>query len=274
MIAHFIYTLFFLLLKEKRERYPRLIVMVGELVSLFISLSVYWFTGQAFGKGGLNPVLNGVMPDYFHYIIWNDVSLLIPFAALSGSLQTIKELHSQGALEMLLTLPVSRWRLIFMMQLPHLFKELVRMFLIFFAASFFFHFQINIEIFLSLLIIEILSFPLFHSMGLAFVGIYLAYGRGEGLLSFFSMMGALFGGAYFPPVLFPEMIRHFFINFSPFNLYLDLARAIFSKGSHSIYSQATVHILLFGVVGFFLSLALFQWGLQKIRIRGSIDLYH
>lgn len=273
MVLQFFHALFFLLLKEKRERFPRRIVVLGEMLSMAFTLTVYWYTGVAFGSGGMNRFLEGGFPDYFHYIIWNDIALSLPLVVLSGTHIAIRDSHAQGALETFLTLPISRWRLVLMLQAPYLFQTLGRSLLTLGVAALLFDFKCSVLGWLGIFLLQLIAIPLFHGIGLLYAGFFLSYGRGEGLLSLFQSLGALIGGAYFPPTLFPRWVQEVAAIISPFNLLLDQSRAIYSRGLAPLLTSATLQLLGAGLLLIPIAYFFFQWGLNRVCRRGSIDFY-
>ena len=166
MLGRLIRLLFLHSLQQWRERFPRSVMLLSEAFSVGLSLTVYWYTAKAFGNAGMSESLRGYAPDYFHYIIFNEVTLYLPTMLLTGFLCVLREAHGKGVLESFLLLPMHRLSLMGILILPVMTSELLRGAVLLVFASTVFGLSLTLEQLAILIFVQAMAAPLFGGIGL------------------------------------------------------------------------------------------------------------
>ncbi|MCM2323275.1 MAG: ABC transporter permease [Oligoflexia bacterium] len=213
-------ALSFLLRREVRERYPTPYASIGELIGLVASLAVYWYTARAFAPG-----FSEKGAGYFHYLLIGELTLFAPLALLQGLPRMIRQCAGNGTLEAMLAQPVSPVRVLAISGGAQLPLELLRVLLTVALAALFFGFVIPWRAVGPLLLLQLLSMPVFLALGSIAVAALLRFGRGEALLGYLAAAGAILGGAYFPTKVLPPALQALSGWVSPFSLLLEGSRA-------------------------------------------------
>lgn len=260
-----------LLKREWQIRYPNRWAALGEVFSLFLSLSIYYFTAKALGEA-IQPKLKGLAPDYFTFIVMAEIILLLPSVLVTAYVTSIRQLYSEGTLEPLFLLPMGAQKVILLFGSISVLREAPRMLLTLGVACFAFQMDLSFAKLPLLFGLLLISLPAFATLGLLGSALFLKTGRGTGILNTFTAVSTVAAGAYFPTSVFPQSFSSTLLLLSPFSALLDLTRTFSSNGITDHLIQPALTLAGWGILGLPLALWTLKRTLNGTRIQGRVEI--
>ncbi len=199
-----------------RDRYPKKIFFITDMLSSMLDVIFYYFTSEAFGRAFLSH-------NYFQYVIWGEIVIAIPMALFLSSTKALRSSLIEGTWEILLMNPSPIYKILFRLQWGEYFREGCRLCLMVGLASILgaqFHFQ---DV-LKAMILIILSSPLFWNLGLLSVSLFVYTGRGLGAVQHLSHFATILAGVYFPLTVFPSWLLYSSLVLSPWTWLIEASR--------------------------------------------------
>ncbi|OUR96689.1 hypothetical protein A9Q84_10120 [Halobacteriovorax marinus] len=241
-------SLIFRILKLSfKNQYDHKLSHLVEVISVFISLFIYFYVSKAFGAPVEGELLKYKV-DYFSYVVFGEIFISLPLFFLVGPFFKLKSLALDGSLETYLSLPISLNRFILVLSFWNFAQSLKRVGLTFLIAVLFFGMQFEMLTLLKLLIIVIVSTPIFLGIGLSLCYFLFVYGRGGSLIGYVNTFVAISSGSFFPLAVMPSWFSEFCLNVSPFTLFLESARSLYAHTlSHELFLIVIVKLLLWGM---------------------------
>jgi len=244
-------SLIFKILKLSfKNQYDHKLSHFVEVISIFISLSIYYYVSKAFA-GPVEGGLSKYKVDYFSYVVFGEIFISIPLFFLIGPFHKLKSLALDGTLETYLSLPISINRFITVLSFWNFGQTLKRETLTLLIAVLFF--QMNFEVFslLKLILLVLVSSPIFLGIGLCLCYFLFVFGRGGSLIGYINTFVAISSGSFFPLDVMPSWFQNFSLNFSPFTLFLETSRGVYAKSiSNELYMIVILKLLLWGLLFF------------------------
>jgi ABC-2 type transport system permease protein len=263
MISYWVWTLF---KSDWRLFYGKKFYILTDLVATMVTLLIYWYSSLAF-KPAMEGSVESYGSDYFTYLIIGDIFLSLPLTAVDLPVKWAQRFHVEGLLEVLLSRPVSFFKLHCSLSCQSFPRELLRTFLTLFLCIIIFDLTLPTNKVILIFIFSLLSYPLFLFLGIIFSSPVLATGRGKGLLGQFLTFSSFLAGGFFPISVLPDWLRNFSYYTSPFTYYLENIRRILGQSEFSFYSFVIVLLvwtfILWGVSFFFQ-----RFGLSYLKKKG------
>ena len=235
---------------NSRDEFISKINIVLELIAIFISLLIYYFTSKTF-SGSIDSSLAIYKVNYFDFILIGEVLLALPLFFLEGTYRKVRESLMNGVYDTFNYLGISSLKSIFFLVSSALPKVLFRISLTLVFAYLFFGFSIPIGRILICFLIVIISLPLFFSFGLAFSAVLLKTGRGQALIGYFLTMMSIGAGGFFPLSVLPvSLVR--VLEFFPYTTLLETLRLFLVDANYSRLSDLVPALLWFLLIPFIL----------------------
>lgn len=219
-----------------------------ELVSIFVSLVIYYYTSKAF-SGSVEGPLNEYQVDYFTFIVLGEVFLAIPLYFLEGPFRNLKTAVIEGTWETMNSLPKSPFKSLIYISTFDFPRVSLRCFVTLILAILFFNLRISFLDFLQVTYIQVLAIPFCFGFGLIACSIFLLSGRGQSFIGYLTTFTAFFSGGFFPISVFPQWLRDASYMFSPFTYLLENSRRIVAGtigNSHLL--DITIHLTLWSMI--------------------------
>jgi ABC-type polysaccharide/polyol phosphate export permease len=213
-----------LALMDIRDYYPSLWAWGGLIIATLLSLVIYWYTSQAFSTS-IGQMASGPLTNYFSFIIIGELSLTIPQLLMEAPTQVIKQAVSTGAMTTFLQLPCASSTPIITWSTAKIPTELLRILLNYVLVIALFGAVFSFSSLLTILLLAIITAPIFLGIGLLASALVVAFGRGEKVLGFAVNALSVFSGIYFPISVLPASLQEAVSTSSPLFWVLEKARA-------------------------------------------------
>lgn len=210
-------------LMDLKEYYPSIWAWGGLLVATVMSLLIYWYTSQAFAPV-ISQMAGGATMSYFTFIILGEFALMIPILLMEAPTQVVKQAVSTGAMTTFLQLPCATSTPVITWSLAKVPTELLRLFLNFILIFGLFGAVLKSTMIVNIVLLSLLTAPVFLGLGLIASSFVVAFGRGEKALSFAVTTLSVFSGIYFPIGVLPNVAQESVRSSSPLYWVLEKAR--------------------------------------------------
>ena len=200
-----------------RERYPRNILFLMDMLTSALDVIFYFFTSEAFGKafGSQN---------YFQYVIWGEIATALPVTFMLLPIRSLHSLLIEGSLDIMRTCPRHFWQILLILNYGEISRQLIRIiFILLFAITL--GFSINPLLMLKAISLIVISAPLFWSLGILATALFIFSGRGLSAFQQASHVLAVLAGVYFPLHVFPSFVENLTSWFSPMTWLLQSLRS-------------------------------------------------
>src|SRR3989344_3922011 len=157
------YSLFLLLKGEFRNIFPKFHSVLSFVFTSLITLFGYYCTAKALTPVG--SIEGWHQANYFDYIVFGEIVITLPLAALIATTSAIKNMSQQGILENVIYNSKSPLHSILSIAFSFLLKDSVYVIIHILIAYSLFNFNINIFIMLETLFFILLSLPAFLLLG-------------------------------------------------------------------------------------------------------------
>lgn len=196
--------------------------LILEIVSINISLYIYYYTSQSFKLDTtlLNPSSDS---SYFSYIVIGELFISMPIFLFDGMFRKVKEALAQGVWLTYSILPISKYRILFNLMFSALPKELLRIGVTLLCAMIFFKLEMTLSSIIYASIVTMILAPIFLSFGIILSVLLVKTGRGQGALSYVNTFLTIGAGAYFPLSVLPEALAKI-LSYSPLTFILESIR--------------------------------------------------
>jgi len=252
--------------RNLRDTYGNGWFALTEVLSVAAALIIYWYTAQAFGAS-FKSVSGSADWDYFSYVVWGEALLTVPMMLMTGVERSLIAAVNDGTFELFLTVRRPTPLIFTFSALGMVPKEAFRALLSLVAAAVFFRLQFNARALIPVLLIEMISIPVFLGLGLMLASLILLFGRGSGVVHQLGMLLMILAGTYFPVSLFPESVVFISRHLSPFTYLLSNLRGILAGEAVDTVQLIGVFLLL-GVASMGLGWFTFMMGLRRLRHQG------
>jgi ABC-2 type transport system permease protein len=241
-----------------------------ELISIFVSLIIYYFTSKAF-SGSVDSSLAEYNVDYFSYIVLGEVFLAIPLYFLEGPFRNLKTAVIEGTWETMISLPKSPFKSLVYVSTFDFPRVALRCCVTLLMAILFFGLKISILDFLQVSLLQVMAIPFCFGFGLVACSIFLLSGRGQSFIGYLTTFTAFFSGGFFPISVFPNWLREASYYFSPFTFLLENSRQIIAGtyGNQHLLGIC-IHLTFWSVTFFVGHFAVSRALLYRKRVGGSI----
>lgn len=251
-----------------KNQYDHKLSHLVEVISIFISLFIYYYVSMAF-SGSVESGISKYKVDYFSYVVFGEIFISLPLFFLVGPFHKLKSLALDGSLETYLSLPITMNRFIAVLSFWNFAQALKRVLLTLIIAILFFKMKFEFLVLLKLLMLLIVSSPIFLGIGLSLCYFLFVFGRGGSLIGYVNTFVAISSGSFFPLAVMPNWFLELSMRFSPFTLFLESSREIYSKSlSDELYFLVLLKLLLWGLV-FFIGRYAIVKGIEFYRKSGK-----
>lgn len=254
----------------KNNFYSPYIVLV-EIFSILISLTIYWYTSKAFNLK-LTDSISKYGHDYFHYLLLGEIFLSIPLTLLSGFIKKTKMLIIEGTFETFISMPVNLLKPLILLNLSDLLIEIFQIFLTLVLAYLLFGFEIPFINILQAISIIIFTLPIFVAIGIVATSVLLIFGRGDNFIGYISTLAAFGSGAFFPIDVFPEIFQKLVTTLSPYTIFLQLIRNISNHGFSNIGWNSLQVLILWNLL-IIPSILIFNYSLKIYKKNGGFIVF-
>jgi hypothetical protein len=229
--------------REWRESYGSVWAVGGELFALVLSLTIYWYSAQAF-RPTLGTGAGESFKDYFDFILLGEISLLIPLVTLLAGARIVRRALQEGSFDawvfhardarhaMLASLAAAGLRVA-----PRVVLTLA-------LAVGVFSLRFSPSALPAALALQLAAFPCFAGVGLIGAALVIRFGRGDSALAHFSTIIAVFSGAYFPLSVLPRELGWVDEALFPSSTLVEASRRAFSGAATASESLGHVGALL------------------------------
>lgn len=245
---------------------------VVDFLLIFVSILVWYFLAKVFGDKAL-PYLKDYGGKFFPFILIGIVLYTYMATAFQSYAQNLRTAQMTAILEPILATPIkishlvvslSLWRFIFATGEVMIYLLFSVIFLGIDLS------QINI---LAAMIILVLSIISFSGIGIILASFVVVFKEGSRLGWVLSSFFALLGGVYFPTTVLPKGLQ-LVSNFLPITYSLRALRYAILKGASFIDLSSDIFILLlFSIILFPLSLAIFKYAVERVKREGDLSYY-
>ena len=254
-MIHFVLNLFLI---SARNRYPKKILIFLDLFVTILDFTFYYFTSQAFGNYFGETLKN---QRYFHFVLFGEIAIAIPLAALYGSTRTLKSSLTDGTFEILLTNSRSFSRILFELSVGDLVVAVIRVFILG-GLGIIMGLNLSLELIGKLITLTLISFPFFWCLGLVGCVSFFFFGRGLGIFQQLGHLIALLAGVFFPITVFPSWLMEISRSLSPFTQIVTCVRS-----EENILSTILTFFIL-SIVSVYLIPRLFDYSLNFAKRSG------
>lgn len=253
-------------MSQLREHYPSKWYFLTALVTALISLWVYKMTSIAIGKNLATG--NGWQGlDYFNFIVWGELTLMLPMAALDAVPRAVRYAHFSGFLDLLIYRKEKSWKDFFQISGSMLARDFFEVLIMFLLAILVFDLAVNLSTISHILTWLILVLPTFFLVGGVFGLFILLTGRGSGISSQVLFLVSVLSGVYFPVTNFPLFVQSYIANLLPTTLMMNSVRATLAESKGWNISSAHIASLALSTVVLFFALNYLWPKILKIRQR-------
>lgn len=254
-------------IKEWRYYYGGPWSIVGQLLNEIVMLTVFWFTAKAFVPD--TNILGKDAVDYFTFIVIGETCLRTPSFFMTVFTRNLKNMAVEGTFEFSLLLPIRTQEYFIMNAFAGGLITFLRAGITLLVASGVFALGVRFQGLGFVLLLQLVSWPLFAGIGLTAVAVFLFFGRGETVILKGASFLVILGGAYFPIKVFPESLAAFLSSVSPFNILLDATRhALSSPFAIADLLQISLVLLIEGGIFFFAGHFLFGLSVKHFKKKG------
>ncbi len=214
---------------DYKNSYYHLFTIVSEIIAILGTLLIYWFTSKAF-SASVDAHLN---QSYFSYILVGDLFLSLPLYFVSTFVRKIKLSVHDGSFQLMLSLPVSILKILFVLGTGGLIRDIIRTIITLSIAMILFDFPSSPLNILKAILFEIIFIIPFVNLGILFSLIILYIGRGESFLGYLNTLGSFLAGSFFPIAVLPPILQNLSNSISPLTFELEQVRHILLTGTYS-----------------------------------------
>lgn len=226
---------------------------------------IYWFTSKAFSSS----VSTHLDQTYFSYIVIGDIFLTLPFYFIDTFVRKIKQSVYDGTFELMLSLPISFSKIIFILGMGGFIRDLLRSLVTLTIVVFCFEFPSTWANIAKAFLFQFVFIVPFISIGFIFSLSILYFGRGESLLGYLNTLAAFLAGSFFPLSVLPNWIQKASLQFSPLTFILEQTRHLISFGGFSLPTLPIIStILSWSIVSIIIALFIFKLAVSKMRKKG------
>jgi ABC-2 type transport system permease protein len=252
-----------------KNQYSRKVSHILEIVSIVISLFVYFYISKAFSSS-VDDAISSFGGSYFDYVVFGEIFMMLPLYFLDAPYKKIKSSIVEGSFDIYLSLPITLNRLIFILCSWNLVQVLKRVILTFLIASLFFDFSMNYASLPQLIILQIVSILPFLGLGLCVSCLILFFGRGESALGYLNTIISISAGSFFPLSVLPQWLQDSSRLLSPFTILLENSRYILNSPLGLMDFSKVVFVLLVWGCFIFLGRYLLKRAINSYRKNGKL----
>lgn len=241
-------------------------------VGLISSILTFYFIAKIFGEG-VSPYLKEYGGQYFPFVLIGLAFSNYLTVALRTFSMSLREEQLMGTLEAMFLTPTKVTSIIIAMSSwDFIFGTLNAAISLLFGVWFLGVKLANTSI-LGVLVVFILLVISSSSIGMISAAFIMVFKKGDPISWAINLLSAFFGGVYFPTAILPQGLR-FISNFLPITYSLRALRNALLKGYGFPELLPDILILLvFCLVFFPLSLAIFKYTVKRAKINGSLTHY-
>ncbi len=257
-----------------KYQFPSWRNVIFQLLVASVSVALYYYTSRA-----LQPTteLGGAWQttNYFFYLLSGEIFIMLPIALTGNFSRSTRYLANQGILYEILANSSHKYKKLIASTLMLSIRECTSTVMILFIACVFFDFRFSLTGGALALLLLVSSLPLFLFLGATLGSLTLYFGRGDGVVTAYTLLLTVVSGLYFPIDVFPHALQIAIKALIPHAIYISAIRTTLLTGSMQL-----MHALLIAqfivYAGIFLTLSrfIFNQAVVKIRRCGLPNLYH
>lgn len=248
-----------LFLIEYKYRYPKFIYAIMEILIEAFALWVIYQSSKVIIPN--IEYFKDFSYSYFDFVFIAEMTLRIPSLLVQAPISALKFSRHYQIMALFVNSQKGYLSYLYDFTLSRIFKEMIKITLLFLIANLFYGFKVPTLFYLNLFLIQLLFSPFFLALGLLGAFIFIHTGRGEGvLMKGFSVL-AIFSGLYFPITIFPELLQNVMAQLSPLKTVMALSRTLNDSLLH--LSGLTISYFILGIVLLIVTHLL----LKKVRIK-------
>lgn len=251
-----------------RESHISFLYLGSYFLTTFLTLTVYWYTSKAFA-GAISAQIQQFNGRYFDFIVIGEIAFLLPTVFYTGPLQIIKRWVSNNTFESLIMTGRSELSELWTQVSAGIPSQACFASLYLFIAHFAFDWSVSLSSLGLMILLNLLSLPLFFTLGLVMTSVFLLTGKGSSLMGQLVTFLAIFSGAYFPIHVLPSWLTQM-SSHSPFQIFMESSRLILANQWDQVQWGTLTSVLgLWTLVTSMIAIGLFKLSLSQIRKRGS-----
>jgi ABC-2 type transport system permease protein len=244
---------------------------VLKYIGLFLNVTMFYYLSKLM-MGTANPYMSQYGGDYTAFIIIGVSFQSFVSTALQSFSASITREQSTGTLEFLLMSETRLSQTLLFSALWNFILVLINTSIIFIFAIFIFdiHFQSNIVVAGTILVLALLAFS---GIGMMSAAMIIVFKQGDPLEWIFSMISGLLSGVFFPVKVLPEFLQKISL-FLPNTYALEaLRKSLLNNTSLSTVGKEIAVLFLFSMITIPAGIILFHWGFNRARKDGSLVHY-
>ncbi|MGE0525918.1 MAG: hypothetical protein AB7G93_21865 [Bdellovibrionales bacterium] len=255
-----------LFLQEYRFQYRSWWHAALFVMTCVITLTIYWFTSEAIHS--LTKLdERWAATSYFEFLLLGELILLFPLAACDATVRAVRFAASEGLLEDFFLHPGGPLKPLWTLSLSLLLPNLVYLMVTPILASAMFGYSLEWPRALGIAGLILTSLPLFMGVGWIAAGVFLRFGRGQGVLSQVLYASSVLAGAYFPLSAMPERLSQVVLLTSPFAALLQMCREV-AVGREIPFIPVILAFMGVGLLTLALGALALNWASDTLR-RGN-----
>jgi ABC-2 type transport system permease protein len=240
-----------------------------QLVSIFLSLAVFFFLSRIFGSA-MMPEIQKYGGDFFSFVLIGLSFTGYMTLGLNNFAESIREAQIKGTLEALLVTPTNISTIIFASSIWVFLFATLRVLLFLLIGVFIFGVKLTGANYLGAMLILILTIIVFCSLGIISASFVMVFKKGNPITWIFGSASTLLGGIYFPISVLPSWVQN--ISYLlPITHSLEAMRLLLLQHYplSAVLNELQV-LILFCIIFLPLSIGAFKFALNRAKIEGSL----
>lgn len=241
-------------------------------LSIFFLVTMFYFLSRLIGQS-VNPYLSAHGADYFSFVLVGLGFSQYFDVGLSTFSHNLREAQTTGTLEALLASPTRISLIIISSCLWSFFLATIQVLAYLVLGTALFKAGLGSFNIPTAVLIILLTFICFSSLGLIAAGFIMVFKRGDPVIWIFSTLSALLSGIYYPVAVLPEWLKR--VAYLLPNTYaLEAVRKLlFQEATFDTVKKELFILTLFCLVLTPLGLPVFRLAVQRAKVDGSLTHY-
>jgi ABC-2 type transport system permease protein len=245
---------------------------VAQFIGIFLSVMTFFFLSELFGRA-ISPYLEPYGGDYFSFVLIGIAFANYLHVSLNSFSSCIRDAQILGTLEAILVTQTEIPATILYSSLYSFIMTSLRVIVFLLLGAFAFGIEMGKANVLGGFLILFLTIVAFSSLGIISASFIMALKKGNPINWIFSNLSWVLGGVFYPISVLPSWIQK--ISYLlPITYSLEGMRLALLKGyTLEALLPNIIPLSIFAIIILPLSIGIFQYGVKKAKIDGSLIQY-
>ncbi len=233
-----------------------------EMISIVLSLFVYFYTSKAFVLGSNVFGYQGLT--YFDFIIIGDLALMLPLYIIEAPIRNIKDSIDTKVINTFIILKIAPWKIFLTLGYSDFLRTLMRVLINIILIVIFFDTGLGIEHIKNACLQIVLVLPFCLCLGALVSAFYIYFGRGVHASGYITVLISIFSGAFFPVEVLPRQVYVIFEGLIPL---VKMLKGVRSLGHYSENIWIFILWMMMLVpIGMIVQRAFFKYSNRGLRV--------